>query len=138
LKIYFATTVLGDRSGVAGARLLLTGLQERGHEVLTEHLFEDDAFESDSRLTPREIYERDVDWLCSADVVIVEASGSSFGIGFETGFALGALDVPVYLLYDRGREDSISRMAIGLRHDRATLIPYDSHTDALAALLAAL
>ncbi len=26
-------------------------------------------------------------------------------------------------------------MAIGLRHDRATLIPYDDHSDALAALL---
>ena len=66
------------RSAVAGARLLLSGLQQQGHEVLTEHLFEDDAFESDSRLSPREIYERDVDWLRSADVVVVEASGSSF------------------------------------------------------------
>ena len=38
LKIYFATTVLGDRSRVAGARRLVAELKRLGHEVLTEHL----------------------------------------------------------------------------------------------------
>ena len=132
MKIYFATTVLGDRSRVAAARELVALLHELGHEVLTEHLFEDDAFESDSRLSAEEIFDRDVAWLCSADAVIVEASGSSFGIGFETGFALGALDVPLYLLYDTRREDQISRMAVGLRHDRARVVPYGNSGEALA------
>lgn len=131
MKIYFATTVLGDRSRVADARRLVVVLQEMGHEVLTEHLFEDDAFATDSQLTPEAIFDRDVAWLRSADAVIVEASGSSFGIGFETGFTLGALDTPLYLLYDTVRVDQISRMAIGLRHERARVVPYDNFEQAL-------
>ncbi|MFW6198324.1 MAG: nucleoside 2-deoxyribosyltransferase, partial [Acidobacteriota bacterium] len=67
MKIYFATTVLGDRSGVEIGRALLGELQRRGHEVLTEHLFEEDAFESDGRLGAREIFERDLAWLRQAD-----------------------------------------------------------------------
>jgi len=132
MRIYFATTVLGDRSRVRGARDLVVAMQEMGHEVLTEHLFADDAFASDSRLTPEEIFARDVSWLCAADAVIVEASGSSFGIGFETGYALGAL----YVLYDTARADNISRMALGLRHERAQVIPYGDFAEALAFLQA--
>ena len=131
MKIYFATTVLGDRSQVADARRLVVVLQEMGHEVLTEHLFEDDVLAHDSRLPPEAIFDRDVAWLRSADAVIVEASGSSFGIGFETGFTLGALETPLYLLYDTVRVDQISRMAIGLRHERARVVPYDNFEQAL-------
>ena len=131
MKIYFATTVLGDRSRVAGARQLVAMLKQRGHEVLTEHLFEDAAFESDGRLAADEIFDRDLAWLRSAEAVIVEASGSSFGIGFETGYALGALDTPLYLLYDTGRREQISRMALGLRHERARVVPYDDFEQAL-------
>lgn len=134
MKIYFATTVLGDRSRVAAARTLLAELEARGHEVLTRHLFEDDAFAADSRLSAREIFDRDVAWLQAADAVLVEASGSSFGIGFETGYTLGALQVPLYLLYHADRADSISRMATGLRHERATVVPYGDLGDALAFL----
>jgi len=134
LKIYFATTVLGDRSRVADARLLLRELEARGHEVLTRHLFEDGAFESDSRLTAREIFERDLAWLHAAEAVLVEASGSSFGIGFETGYTLGALQAPLYLLYHDERAERISRMALGLRHDRARVVPYRDIDEALAFL----
>ena len=132
MKIYFATTVLGDRSRVAHGRRLAAELRELGHEILTEHLFEDGAFESDSRLTAREVFDRDLEWLHVADAVLVEASGSSFGIGFETGYTLGALRTPVYLLYHSEGADRISRMALGLQHERATLVPYANLDEALA------
>lgn len=131
MKIYFATTVLGDRSRVNHGRRLVAELKALGHDVLTEHLFEDGAFEADSRLSAREIYDRDLEWLQAADAVLVEASGSSFGIGFETGYTLGALDAPLYLLYHTERADRISRMALGLRHERATLVPYADLEQAL-------
>lgn len=124
MKIYFATTVLGDRSRVAGSRRLVAELQRLGHDVLTEHLFEDGAFESEGDLSARQIFDRDLEWLHAADAVLVEASGSSFGIGFETGYTLGALDVPLYLLYHQEAAGRISRMALGLSHERATLVPY--------------
>ena len=132
MKIYFATTVLGDRSRVNHGRRLAEELKALGHEVLTEHLFEEGAFESDSRLTAHQIYVRDLEWLHAADVVLVEASGSSFGIGFETGYTLGALSTPLYLLYHAEGADRISRMALGLQHERATLVPYGNLDEALA------
>ena len=55
-----------------------------------------------------------------------------FGIGFETGYTLGALDTPLYLLFHAEYEDRISRMALGLRHERASLVPYADIDEALA------
>jgi hypothetical protein len=95
-------------------------------------LFEDGAFEADSQLSAAEIYERDLAWLHAAEAVLVEASGSSFGIGFETGYTLGALSTPLYLLYHTEGADRISRMALGLRHERARLVPYGDIDEALA------
>ena len=66
--------------------------------------------------------------------MVVEASGSSFGIGFETGYALGALDVPVCVFYDEARFDRISRMALGLRHPRADVVGYADVETAVAYL----
>lgn len=134
MKVYFATTVLGDRSHVERVRRLVEFLVEEGHEVLTEHLFRDDAFEQDGELSPRRVFERDLRWLDEADLVIVEATGSSFGIGFETGYVLGAMDKPLCLLYDRDREARISRMAVGLSHPNARVVPYAEVEEARAAL----
>ena len=55
-----------------------------GHRVLTRHLLAGDADGGEARLTEREVFERDLRWLESADVLIAEASGSSYGVGFES------------------------------------------------------
>ncbi len=61
----------------------------RGHEVLTTHLLADDVETAESRLTAAEVYRRDLDWLTRCDVLVAEASGSSYGVGFEVGYVLG-------------------------------------------------
>jgi len=38
MKIYFATTVMGDRSNLSYSKLIVNILKEMGHKVLTEHL----------------------------------------------------------------------------------------------------
>ena len=62
---------------------LLEGL---GHEVLTRHLVNDDAWERDRLISPQDVYRRDMAWLQQCEVLIAEVSGSSFGLGFETGY----------------------------------------------------
>ena len=47
MKIYFGFTVAGDRSALETARRLVQLLEGLGHEVLTRHLVNDDAWESD-------------------------------------------------------------------------------------------
>jgi len=47
-------------------------------------------------------------WLHQYDLFIAEVSGSSFGLGFETGYLLGATDKKVMLLYRRDVEKRVS------------------------------
>jgi hypothetical protein len=42
------------------AKKLVELFTEKGHEVLTQHLARDDAWESDRSVTPKEVYLRDM------------------------------------------------------------------------------
>jgi nucleoside 2-deoxyribosyltransferase len=125
MKIYFGFTVAGDRSSLASARRMVELLESLGHEVLTRHLVSDNAGESDRRIGPREVYERDLDWLNQCDVFIGEVSGSSFGLGYEAGYLLAGSSKPVILLYRADVEPKISLMITGNTHPRCTLVRYE-------------
>src|ERR1022692_2974577 len=104
MKIYFGFTVAGDRSAIDTARRVVELLEEYGHEVLTRHLVDANASEADRLISPQDVYRRDMAWLEQCDIFIAEVSGSSFGLGFETGYLLGATSKKVILL-SRGRLD---------------------------------
>ena len=99
MQIYFGFTVAGDRSAVKVAKKIVAILEEMRHEVLTRHLVEDNAWEADRSLTPKEVYLRDMKWLEQCDMFIAEVSGSSFGLGFETGYLLGATTKKLVLFF---------------------------------------
>jgi nucleoside 2-deoxyribosyltransferase len=124
MKIYFGFTVAGDRSTLKVARKIVDLLVEMQHEVLTRHLVEDNAWEADRRLTPQEVYMRDMKWLEQCDLFVAEVSGSSFGLGFETGYLLGATTKKVILFYRRDLESKISLLITGITHPNCTLAPY--------------
>jgi nucleoside 2-deoxyribosyltransferase len=116
VKIYLACTVRGNRGGISGAREVAALLERTGHTVLTSHLLEDGVDEAESTLTEREVFDRDVEWLNRADLLIAEASGSSFGVGFEVGYVLGRAPQTgqrIVLLYDSTRAPHISRLISG-------------------------
>ena len=124
MKIYFGFTVAGNRSSLEAARKLVDLLVKMGHEVLTRHLVQDDAWEADQRLTPSQVYQRDMEWLEQCDLFIAEVSGSSFGVGFETGYLLGASRKKVVLFFRRDAEKTISRMITGVAHPNCTVVAY--------------
>jgi nucleoside 2-deoxyribosyltransferase len=126
MKIYFGFTVAGDRSTVDTARAVVRLLEEMGHEVLTRHLVSDIAWDADRQLEPQAIYRRDMAWLEQCDIFIAEVSGSSFGLGFETGYLLGATSKKVILFYRRDLEKKISLLITGNTHPNCTLVPYAS------------
>jgi hypothetical protein len=132
MKIYFGFTVAGDRSSVVAARKIVALLEEMGHEVLTRHLVRDDAWEADRLITPEEVYRRDMKWLEQCELFMAEASGSSFGLGFETGYLLGATAKKVVLFYRRDAQSKISLIITGIMHPNCTLVPY-SEIDELDA-----
>ena len=124
MKIYFGFTVAGSRSAIEAARRVVQLLEDAGHEVLTRHLVNDDAWAADRLITPQEIYQRDMNWLRECDLFIAEVSGSSFGIGFETGYLLGSSQKRAILFYRRDLAKSISLLITGNTHPNCTLVPY--------------
>jgi dUTP pyrophosphatase len=127
VNIYLACTVRGNRGGIAGAREIAALLERCGHRVLTAHLLDDNVDEAESALTEREVYDRDLEWLNTADLLIAEASGSSYGVGYEVGYVLGRAPQTgqrVMLLYDAARAPHISRLISGNTHPSCTTHGY--------------
>jgi hypothetical protein len=132
MRIYLACTVRGDRGTIATARHIHDCLVRLGHEVLTGHLLEDDVDRAESRLHDTDVFSRDLAWLESADAIVAEASGSSYGVGFEVGYLLGRAahtGQRVVVLYDAARRGKISRLISGLSDPRAQVLAYESAAD---------
>ncbi len=116
MRIYLACTVRGDRAALPAIREIASRLEHHGHEVLTAHLLRDDVEQAEARLTEAEVYDRDIGWLRACDAVVAEASGSSYGVGFEVGYVLARsaeTGQHVFLLYDGCRQQAISRLIAG-------------------------
>ena len=134
MQIYLACTVRGDRSAVRITRLIADLLEQLGHTVLTRHLLLDDVDAQEGQLSEREVFERDLRWLDAADVLIAEASGSSYGVGFEVGYVIGRAAQTaqrVLLLYDAARRPLVSRLIAGNTHPACTTYPYRDSEDLL-------
>jgi nucleoside 2-deoxyribosyltransferase len=134
VTIYFAFTVRGNRNALAAGRAVCDLLQRCGQTVLTTHLVGDDPDETETSLTEGDVYARDIGWLESADLLIAEASGSSFGVGFEVGYVLGRSDRTaqrVLLLFDAARRPVISRIITGVSHPACTVREYTGVEDLL-------
>ena len=137
MRIYLACTVRGDRGGVLAGRVICERLERHGHRVLATHLLADDVDAAEAQLTEREVFRRDLEWLSQCDVLIAEASGSSFGVGFEVGYVLGRASQSgqrILLLHDAARRGSISRLIVGNCHDACETVAYRS-LEELAALI---
>ena len=89
MTIYLACTVRGDRGGVLAGRAICERLQHHGHTVLTTHLLADNVETAEAQITEHEVFRRDLKWLTACEVLVAEASGSSYGVGFEVGYVLG-------------------------------------------------
>ncbi|NUR53238.1 MAG: nucleoside 2-deoxyribosyltransferase [Acidobacteria bacterium] len=134
---YVACTVRGDRGAVEALRTLCARLEAKGHTVLTKHLLDDNVDAAEGALTARAVYERDIAWLERCDVLIAEASGSSYGVGFEVGYVLGRsaqTEQRVVLVYRADREEKISRLIAGAAHPRCTTIAYRDADDLVRAV----
>jgi hypothetical protein len=127
MTIYLACTVRGDRSGVLAGRAICERLEHHGHHVQTKHLLADNVETAESALTERDVFRRDLEWLTACDVLVAEASGSSYGVGFEVGLVIGRAKTSgqrVVLLYDVARRDKVSRLITGNDDPACTTFGY--------------
>ena len=89
----------------------------------------------EARLTEREVFQRDLGWLDSCDVLVAEASGSSFGVGFEVGYVLGRSHTTkqrVVLVYEASRASAVSRLIAGATHPKCATLAYHNEAELVA------
>ena len=112
MKIYFAGAIRGGRDDAKLYGEIIGYLGSKGR-VLTEHVGDKhiDSMGEKGGIDAA-IYQRDIKWLQSADVVVAEVTTPSLGVGYELGIA-EKLKKPILCLY-RPREDKrISAMVKG-------------------------
>ena len=110
-KVYFAGSIRGGRDDAQLYTELISYIKSKNAVVLTEHIGDNNLLKQEKKLTDKEIYLRDMDWLKECDVVIAECTRPSLGVGYELSSAEN-LKKPVNVLY-RNKECHLSAMISG-------------------------
>lgn len=121
MKIYFACSISGGRKDEKAYQHLVRVIVEMGIEVPTAHIAETGIENIDDQEKPRDIYQRDVDWIEESDLLVAEVSTPSHGVGFEIGYALFH-GKPVLCLYKQ--DVVVSKMITGNPHPLLSVLSY--------------
>ena len=88
MKIYFGGSISGGRGDQERYGQIIAYLKNFG-EVLTEFIGNTSLSSlGEGNLDDKFIHDRDMEWLLKADVLIVEITTPSLGVGYEIGRAL--------------------------------------------------
>ena len=128
MKIYFSCSLTGGRADEKIYGVIVDDLLAQGHEVLTAHLARPEVMAEEQRISPREVYERDIQWLKEADVLIAEVSTPSHGVGYEIAFVL-LQGKPALCCYRAGAR--VSKMITGNNLSNLTVRAYGDEGEAL-------
>jgi nucleoside 2-deoxyribosyltransferase len=111
MKIYFAASIRAGRDDKDLYMDIIKHLQNHG-QVLTEHIGDIENIPTvDQNKTDQFIYERDMDWIKEADIVVAEVTQPSLGVGYEIGWAEGKK--PIICLYREQEGKRLSAMLSG-------------------------
>ena len=112
MKIYFAGAIRGGRDDAEFYFNIIHHLEKFG-AILTEHVGNTELSEKgEISQTDNDIFQRDLNWLQSADVVVAEVSTPSLGVGYELGIA-EKLKIPILCLYRPIKGKRLSAMING-------------------------
>lgn len=126
LKIYFAGSIRGGREDAEIYTRLIRHLKCYG-TVLTEHVGDVALLADEQSMSEEAIFDRDMQWLATADLVVAEVSTPSLGVGFEIATAQ-AMGKNVCCLYRQALGKSLSAMIAGNR--KLTVHPYGTVDEA--------
>ena len=128
MNIYFACSITGGREFEPVYQDLAAAMLADGHVVPTAHLASPTVVELEAVVSPRDVYDRDINWIREADALVAEVSVPSHGVGYEIGFALAA-GKPVLCLLQEGRK--ISKMVSGNPDPNLLLCTYGDNQEAV-------
>ena len=112
MKIYFAGAIRGGRADAEIYLSIIKYMQTKG-QVLTEHVGSSEMKDNgEPNKTDQDIFQRDLEWLQSADIIVAEVTTPSLGVGYELGIA-EKLNIPVLCIYRLGEDKRLSAMVAG-------------------------
>ena len=111
MKIYFAGSIRGGRDEEENYFKIIHYLSEFG-EVLTEHVGHKNIEKDETKKTDNYIFERDVSWLKTSNIMVADVTVPSLGVGYEIGLA-ETLGIPILCLYNPKNKKSLSAMISG-------------------------
>ena len=112
MKIYFAGAIRGGREDAQLYENIIAYLKGK-NQVLTEHVGSTDlSGKGETCRKDEEIYNRDMGWLKSADIMIAEVTTPSLGVGYELGIA-EKLNIPILCLFRPIEGKRLSAMVSG-------------------------
>src|SRR3990172_7915038 len=123
MNIYFACSITGGREFESAYQEIVAALAADGHEIPTSHLAQSEVLEKERVLAPRDVYERDINWIKNCEALIAEVSVPSHGVGYEIGFALN-IGKPVLCLHQK--DNRVSKMITGNSSPALTVAAYST------------
>ena len=112
MKIYFAGSIRGGRNDKEVYLEIIKHLRKYG-EVLSEHIGDPNLTEfGEENISDERIYERDLSFIKEADVIVVDVSTPSLGVGYEIAKA-EELNKKVICLYRNQKGKRLSAMIAG-------------------------
>ena len=113
MKIYFSGSIRGGREDAYIYENIISLLKNYG-EVLTEHIgdIKLPILGEGNGSDDENIYERDMDWLRSCDILVAEVTVNSNGVGYEIGYA-DSLKKKVVCLFRESGKTNLSGMING-------------------------
>lgn len=123
LKVYFAASISGGRKHMKFYPPIVKELKKHAI-VLTEQFADQELNELDgTNKDDKFIYEQDMGWILSADLLVAEVSNPSLGVGYELRTAQEK-KIPVLCLYKPQINKRLSAMISGT--DYFTIKEYET------------
>ncbi|MBS3146898.1 nucleoside 2-deoxyribosyltransferase [Candidatus Woesearchaeota archaeon] len=111
MNIYFAGSITGGREDVLTYSQIIQYLKNYGN-VLDPHVGNVNLTSNGENLPDFTVFDRNVNYIQNADVIIAEVSTPSLGVGYE--LCLGEiLDKKVLCLNNKSKNQRLSRMISG-------------------------
>src|SRR5664280_498572 len=128
MNIYFACSITGGREFEPVYQAIIAALLADGHAIPTASLADSGVIALEAIVSPGAVYERDIAWINSCEVLIAEVSTPSHGVGYEVAYTL-SIGKSVLCLYQAGRP--ISKMLTGNSHAHIRVISYQNTDDTI-------
>ena len=131
MNIYFACSITGGRDFEPVYQAIIAALLADGHTVPTAHLADSGVKALEATVSPRDVYERDVNWIRECETLVAEVSTPSHGVGYEIAYAL-SIGKSVLCIYQEGRP--ISKMLSGNSQPCLQVSQYHNTNDAIGII----